>query len=97
MAGHGCFSPPTRPATPSTTVTSWSRSSPTRTLMPLLRHAGAIVTDDGGVACHASIICRELKIPTIIGTGRATSTIKDGDIVEVDATQQVVRIVERAG
>lgn len=65
-------------------------------LMPLLRHAGAIVTDDGGVACHAGIICRELKIPTIIGTGRATSTIHDGDLVEVDATQQVVTILERA-
>ncbi|MEM8609192.1 MAG: PEP/pyruvate-binding domain-containing protein [Myxococcota bacterium] len=65
-------------------------------LMPLLRHAGAIVTDDGGIACHAGIICRELKIPTIIGTGRATSTIRDGDLVEVDATHQVVRILERA-
>ncbi|QEG37665.1 PEP/pyruvate-binding domain-containing protein [Bythopirellula goksoeyrii] len=65
-------------------------------LMPLLRHAGAIVTDDGGVACHAGIICRELKIPTIIGTGRATSAIHDGDLVEVDATQQLVRILERA-
>lgn len=66
------------------------------TLMPLLRHAGAIVTDDGGIACHAAIICRELKIPTIIGTGRATSAIHDGDLVEVDATEQVVRIIERA-
>ena len=64
-------------------------------LMPLLRHAGAIVTDDGGVACHAAIICRELKIPTLIGTGRATSTIRDGDLIEVDATSQVVRILER--
>ena len=65
-------------------------------LMPLLQHAGAIVTDDGGVACHAGIICRELKIPTIIGTGRATTTIHEGDLVEVDATEQVVRILERA-
>lgn len=65
-------------------------------LMPLLRHAGAIVTDDGGVACHAGIICRELKIPTLIGTGRATATIRTGDLVEVDATAQVVRILERA-
>ena len=70
------------------------QSSPN--LMPLLRHAGAIVTDEGGVACHAGIICRELKIPTIIGTGRATSTIHDGDMVEVDATEQLVRIVERS-
>lgn len=65
-------------------------------LMPLLRHAGAIVTDDGGVACHAGIICRELKIPTLIGTGRATSVIRDGDLVEVDTIAQVVRILERA-
>lgn len=65
-------------------------------LMPLLKQAGAIVTDEGGVACHAGIICRELKIPTIIGTGQATSKIRDGDLVEVDATQQVVRVLERA-
>ncbi len=52
--------------------------------------------DESGVACHAGIICRELKIPTIIGTGRATSTIHDGDLVKVDATAQVVRILQRA-
>jgi pyruvate,water dikinase len=49
------------------------------------------------VACHAAILCRELRIPTLIGTGRATSTIRDGDLVEVDATSQIVRILERAG
>lgn len=69
------------------------QSSPA--LMPLLVRCGAIVTDDGGVACHASIICRELKIPTIIGTETATSTIQTGDFVEVDAYAQVVRILER--
>lgn len=65
-------------------------------LMPLLRHAGAIVTDEGGVACHASIVARELKVPAITGTGNATSLIHDGDVLEVDATSQTVRIVERA-
>ena len=64
--------------------------------MPLLVHAGAIVTDEGGVACHAAIICRELKIPTLIATGRATHVIKTGDLLEVDATAQLVRILERA-
>jgi phosphohistidine swiveling domain-containing protein len=70
------------------------QSSPA--LMPLLRHCGAIVTDDGGIACHAAIIARELRKPTLIGTGRATSTIRTGDLVEVDAYAQVVRILERA-
>ncbi len=70
------------------------QSSPA--LMPLLERSAAIVTDDGGVACHAAIVCRELKIPTVIGTGRATSTIRDGDLVEVDATAEVVRVLQRA-
>lgn len=65
-------------------------------LMPLLRHAGAIVTDEGGVACHASIVARELKVPAITGTRNATSFIHDGDFIEVDATAQTVRILERA-
>jgi pyruvate,water dikinase len=70
------------------------QSSPA--LMPLLTRAGAIVTDEGGVACHAAIICRELKIPTLIGTGAATHAIKTGDLLEVDATSGQVRILERA-
>ena len=70
------------------------QSSPA--LMPLLRRAGAIVTDEGGVACHAAIICRELQRPTLIGTGSATSTIRTGDLIEVDAYDEVVRILERA-
>jgi phosphohistidine swiveling domain-containing protein len=70
------------------------QSSPA--LMPLLTQAGGIVTDEGGVACHAAIICRELKIPTLIGTDTATQTIRTGDLVEVDAYAQVVRILERA-
>ena len=70
------------------------QSSPA--LMPLLQRCGAIVTDDGGLACHAAIICRELRKPTLIGTRSATSVIKTGDLVEVDALAQVVRILERA-
>lgn len=69
------------------------QSSPA--LMPLLTRAGAIVTDEGGVACHAAIICRELKIPTLIGTGSATRSIKTGDLLEVDATSGMVRVLER--
>ncbi len=70
------------------------QSSPA--LMPLLRRCGAIVTDDGGVACHAAILSRELRKPTLIGTRSATSFIHNGDTVEVDTYAQVVRIIERA-
>jgi phosphohistidine swiveling domain-containing protein len=47
--------------------------------------ASAIVTDEGGVACHAAIISREFDIPCIIGTKVATKILKDGDLVEVNA------------
>jgi len=70
------------------------QSSPA--LMPLLKKCGAIVTDDGGIACHASIIARELRKPTLVGTGRATSVIHTGDLVEVDTYAQVVKILQRA-
>jgi pyruvate,water dikinase len=71
------------------------QSSPA--LMPLLERAGAIVTDDGGIVCHAAIIARELRKPTLIGTRTATSQICTGDLVEVDTLAQVVRILERVG
>ncbi|MEK6249428.1 MAG: PEP-utilizing enzyme [Planctomycetales bacterium] len=70
------------------------QSSPA--LMPLLERCGAIVTDDGGIACHAAIISRELRKPTLIGTRFATTVIHTGDLVEVDTYDQVVRIIERA-
>ena len=70
------------------------QSSPA--LMPLLKRCGAIVTDEGGVACHAAIISRELRKPTLIGTKSATSHIHTGDLVEVDTYNQVIRVIERA-
>ena len=69
------------------------QSSPA--LMPLLKRCGAIVTDEGGIACHAAIIARELRKPTLIGTQSATSVIHTGDLVEVDTYAQVIRIIER--
>ena len=56
-----------------------------------MRKAAAIVTDDGGITCHAAIIARELKKPCIIGTKIATKVFKDGDMVEVDANRGIVR------
>lgn len=59
--------------------------------MMAIRKAAAIVTDDGGITCHAAIVSRELGIPCIIGTKIATRVLKDGDLVEVDATKGIVR------
>ncbi|MBI3573704.1 hypothetical protein HY090_01500 [Candidatus Kaiserbacteria bacterium] len=55
----------------------------------------AIITDEGGVTCHAAITARELKKPCIIGTKNATKVLKDGDMVEVDAEKGIVRILGR--
>jgi len=60
-------------------------------MMPAVRKAGAIVTDEGGLLCHAAIVARELRIPCIVGTGNATKILKDGDKVEVDAEKGIVR------
>lgn len=58
---------------------------------PIMPKACAIVTDEGGQLCHAAIVSRELKIPCIIGTKIATQVFKDGDMVEVDAINGIVR------
>lgn len=59
--------------------------------VPLMKRAGAIVTDAGGILCHAAIVSRELKKPCVIGTQRATRMFKTGDRVYVDADMGVVR------
>ena len=59
--------------------------------VPAMKRAGAIVTDEGGITCHAAIIARELKIPCIVGTQIATSSLKDGDLVEVDADKGIIK------
>lgn len=62
-------------------------------LLPAMRHAGAIVTDKGGITCHAAITSRELKKPCIIGTGIATKILKDNQLVEVDADKGIIKII----
>ncbi len=58
--------------------------------LPLLRRAAGVVTDSGGMTCHAAIVSRELGIPCVVGTGEATSRLRDGEIVTVDATRGLV-------
>lgn len=61
--------------------------------VPLMGKAKAIVTDEGGLLTHAAIVARELGIPCIIGTKNATQVLKDGDIIELDANNGIVRIL----
>lgn len=63
--------------------------------VPALKKALAVITDEGGITCHAAIASRELNIPCIIGTKIATKVLKDGDMVEVDAEKGVVRILAK--
>jgi len=62
--------------------------------MIAINKAAAIVTDEGGVTCHAAIVSREFNIPCITGTRIATKTLSDNDLVEVDAFEGKVRILE---
>lgn len=59
--------------------------------VPMMQKACAIVTDEGGILCHAAIVSRELGKPCIIGTKNATKIIKDGEKVFVDATAGIVK------
>ena len=48
--------------------------------LPVMRRASAIVTDSGGMTCHAAIVSRELGIPCVVGTGEATKRLRDGEV-----------------
>jgi phosphohistidine swiveling domain-containing protein len=67
----------------------------TAELTLFLKQAGAIVTDQGGMICHAAILARELKTPCIVGTNIATKVLRDGDLVEIDADNGVAKIIKR--
>ncbi|MCX8206942.1 MAG: phosphoenolpyruvate synthase [Methanothrix sp.] len=56
-------------------------------MVPAMRRAGAIVTDEGGMACHAAIVSRELGCPAVVGTKNATKVLRDGMVVTVDGTK----------
>ncbi len=62
--------------------------------VPGMKKAIAIITDEGGLTCHAAIISRELKKPCIISTKKATRVLKDGMKVEVNATEGYVRVIK---
>jgi pyruvate,water dikinase len=59
--------------------------------VPTMRRAAALVTDSGGVTCHAAIVGRELHLPTVVATRTATTALHDGEVVTVDGGAGEVR------
>lgn len=59
--------------------------------VPLMKKAGGIVTDEGGMLSHAAIVSRELGKPCVVGTIKGTRILRNGDLVEVDADKGIVR------
>jgi len=62
--------------------------------VPVMKKAIAIITDEGGIFCHAAIIAREFGIPCIVGTKNATKLFSDGQEVEVDASKGIIKYKE---
>ncbi|ACV24606.1 phosphoenolpyruvate synthase [Methanocaldococcus fervens] len=59
-------------------------------MVPAMKKAAAIVTDEGGLTCHAAIVSRELGTPCVVGTKKATEILKDGMVVTVDGEKGIV-------
>lgn len=61
-------------------------------LVPAMKKAAAIITEEGGITCHAAIVSRELQTPCIVGVRGLLQALKDGDKVIVDATKGVIKV-----
>lgn len=64
-------------------------------LLPAMKKAVAFVTDVGGITSHAAIVAREMKKPCVVGTKHATEIFSDGDLVEVDANEGIVKLIKK--
>jgi len=58
--------------------------------VPTIRRAAALVTDGGGMTCHAAIVSRELGVPCVVGTRTATTVLRNGELVTVDGAAGAV-------
>jgi len=63
--------------------------------VPVMKKAAGIVTDFGGILCHAALISREFGIPCIVGTNDATKIFSDGDLIELDAYEGIARKISK--
>lgn len=61
---------------------------------PLKKHFSALITDEGGILCHAAIVAREISIPCIVGTGTATEILKNGMRVRIDFDLGEIEILD---
>ncbi|WP_435345465.1 phosphoenolpyruvate synthase [Haloarchaeobius sp. HRN-SO-5] len=60
-------------------------------MVPAMRRAGGIVTDEGGMTSHAAIVSRELGVPAVVGAGNATSMLEDGQMITIDGDKGTIR------
>lgn len=63
--------------------------------MVAMNRCAGIITDEGGITCHAAIVSREFNIPCVVATHTATKTLKDNDLVELNANEGIIRIIEK--
>lgn len=59
-------------------------------MVPAMKRAAGIITDEGGLTCHAAIVSRELGCPAVVGTKHATTVLKDGMLVSIDGERGLV-------
>ncbi|MDK2875334.1 MAG: pyruvate, water dikinase, partial [Methanothermobacter sp.] len=59
-------------------------------MVPAMKRASGIITDEGGVTCHAAIVSRELGIPCVVGTGNATEVLRENQVVSIDGNRGLV-------
>lgn len=59
-----------------------------------VKRARAIITDEGGLLSHGAVLSREYKIPGVVGTKIATKKLKTGQVVEIDASRGVIKIIK---
>lgn len=59
-------------------------------MVPAMQRASAIITDEGGLTCHAAIVAREMGIPCLVGTEHATELLRDNQVVTVHASRGIV-------
>ncbi len=63
--------------------------------LPAMAKAWAVVTDFGGILCHAAIVSRELKIPCVVGTKNATQVLKNGNLIEINPKNGTIKILRK--